>query len=93
VRGLFYGDSGQFFAGCVGIVANVLWVGTASFLALKAIGALVGNRSAAQDEIDGLDAAEMGGPGYAPDSLARRRTPSVIEMGVETTGRVLLKSP
>ncbi len=91
VRGLLYGDSGQFFAGCIGIVANVTWVAAASWVALKAIGALVGNRSAPQDEIDGLDAAEMGGPGYAPDSLARRRAPSSVEI-VDTT-RVVLKSP
>ncbi len=93
VRGLFYGDSGQFFAECIGIVTNVVWVGTVTFLALRAIGALVGNRSAPEDEVDGLDLSEMGGPGYAPDALAKRRaTPSVIEPA-EPTGRVLLKSP
>ena len=92
VRGLLYGDSGQFLAGCVGIVTNVAWVAAASWVALKAIGALVGNRSDAQDEVDGLDAAEMGGPGYAPDALGRRRSPSSVELG-ETTTRVLLKSP
>ncbi len=92
VRGLFYGDSGQFFAACIGITTNVLWVGTTTFLALKVTGALVGNRSAPDDEIDGLDAAEMGGPGYAPDALARRRPASVVD-AVEPTSRILLKSP
>jgi Amt family ammonium transporter len=93
VRGLLYGDTGQFFAGCIGIVTNVLWVGGATLVALKVIGALVGNRSDPQHEIDGLDLSEMGGPGYAPDALAKRRaTPSVIEPA-EPTGRVLLKSP
>jgi Amt family ammonium transporter len=92
VRGLFYGDAGQFFAECIGIVTNVAWVSAVSWLALQAIGALVGNRSAAADEIDGLDVSEMGGPGYAPDALAKRRTPSVVE-AIEPTGRILLKSP
>jgi Amt family ammonium transporter len=92
VRGLLYGDSGQFFAGCIGIVTNVLWVGGAAFVAMKAIDGLVGNRSVPEHEIDGLDASEMGGPGYAPDALAKRRTPSVVEPA-EPTGRVLLKSP
>ena len=92
VRGLFYGDSGQFFAGCIGIVASVTWVGASSWVALKAIGALVGNRSAPQDELDGLDVSEMGGPGYAPDALAKRRSPSVVDVA-EPTGRILLKSP
>jgi Amt family ammonium transporter len=92
VRGLFYGDSGQFFAGCIGIVTNVVWVGAAAFLALKAIGFLVGNRSAPEHEIGGLDASEMGGPGYAPDALGRRRATSVVEV-VDPAPRVLLKSP
>jgi ammonium transporter, Amt family len=92
VRGLFYGDSGQFLAACVGIVTNVVWVGTVTFVALKAIGAMIGNRSAAEDEIDGLDASEMGGPGYAPDALGRRRAPSGVEV-VDPTSRILLKSP
>ncbi len=89
VRGLFYGDSGQFLAGCIGIVTNVLWVAGVTFAALKIIGARVGNRSSPEDEIDGLDASEMGGPGYAPDALGRKRNLSIAE--VEPTG-VLLKS-
>ncbi len=92
VRGLFYGDSGQLLAACIGIVTNVLWVGTVTFVALKAIGALVGNRSASADEIDGLDASEMGGPGYAPDALGRRRPASIVEV-VDPAPRVLMKSP
>jgi Amt family ammonium transporter len=92
VRGLFYGDSGQFFAGCLGIVTNVVWVGTASFVALKVIGAMVGNRSGAEDEIDGLDVSEMGGPGYAPDALGRRRAASVVEV-TDAPSPILLKSP
>ena len=68
------------------------WVGAVSFAALKIIGAMVGNRSGAEDEIDGLDASEMGGPGYAPDALGRRRATSVVEV-VDPTSRVLLKSP
>jgi Amt family ammonium transporter len=89
VRGLFYGDSGQFIAGCIGIVTNVLWVGGVTFAALKIIGAWVGNRSAPDDEVDGLDASEMGGPGYAPDALGRKRNPSMVD--VEPAG-VLAKS-
>jgi Amt family ammonium transporter len=72
VRGLLYGDSGQFVASCAGIFANVLWVGFAAFMAMKVVGVLVGNRSESRDEIDGLDVSEMGGPGYAPDALARK---------------------
>jgi ammonium transporter, Amt family len=71
VRGLLYGDSGQFLAECTGLVANVVWVGGASFAAMKLIGALVGNRASVEDQVEGLDVSEMGGPGYAPDALVQ----------------------
>jgi Amt family ammonium transporter len=70
VTGLLYGDTGQFIASCIGIVANLLWVAPVAYLALKFTGAVLGNRSAPRDELDGLDASELGGPGYAPDAAA-----------------------
>jgi Amt family ammonium transporter len=76
VRGLFYGDSGQLGAECCGLVANLFWVGAISFGAMWTIGAILGgNRADQQDEIEGLDASEMGGPGYAPDALSRETVP------------------
>jgi Amt family ammonium transporter len=78
VRGLMYGDSGQFFSECTGIVANLAWVGGSAYFAMRIVGALVGNRSEAQDEIEGLDIAEMGGPGYAPDVLATPVVPPSV---------------
>jgi Amt family ammonium transporter len=79
VRGWFYGDSQQFVASCIGIATNVVWVGGVTFVALHLIELLVGNRSDAQDEIEGLDLSEMGGPGYAPDSLATVDSHSVLD--------------
>jgi len=79
VRGLFYGDSGQLAAALIGIATNVIWVGGASYVTLKVVGAAVGNRSEAQDEIDGLDVSEMGGPGYAADSLAKQVVPRAVD--------------
>jgi Amt family ammonium transporter len=70
VRGLFYGDSGQFIASCVGIVANFVWVSIVASLTLFLIEVTIGNRVAPQDEVDGLDLAEMGAPGYSPDTTA-----------------------
>jgi Amt family ammonium transporter len=64
VRGWFYGDAGQFAASCAGILANVVYVGTMTALALFVIGKLVGNRVAAEDEVLGLDVPEMGLEGY-----------------------------
>jgi Amt family ammonium transporter len=68
VRGLFYGDASQFGAECIGVVTNVLWVGAMTFVALKVIGKLVGNRSTTEDQIQGLDIPEMGAPGYATET-------------------------
>jgi len=68
VRGLFYGDAGQFAAGVIGIATNILWVGTVTYVALKVLGRLVGNRVSVDDEIQGLDIPEMGAPGYSNET-------------------------
>jgi Amt family ammonium transporter len=81
VRGLVYGDSGQLAAECTGLVANFVWVGGVAFAVMKLIDSLVGNRAPIQDQIDGLDVAEMGGPGYAPDALARETQPPLDDAG------------
>jgi Amt family ammonium transporter len=92
VRGLLYGDAGQFVASLVGIATNVIWVGGVSYVALKIIDAIVGNRSRPQDELDGLDVSEMGGPGYAPDSLTRR-PPAPVATPTPAPTRALLRMP
>jgi Amt family ammonium transporter len=86
VRGLFYGDPGQLVASSIGIVMNVLWVGVAATITMSILDSTVGNRVAADDEIDGLDLAEMGAPGYADepplephaDSLAAPGTADLV---------------
>jgi ammonium transporter, Amt family len=55
VRGLFYGDPSQLTAECIGLCANVLWVGTATYLALKMVDLMVGNRVPPSTELSGLD--------------------------------------
>ncbi len=70
VRGLFYGDSGQFIASCLGIAANFVWISIVASVVLFLIEVTIGNRVAAQDEVDGLDLAELGAPGYSPDTTA-----------------------
>jgi Amt family ammonium transporter len=67
VTGLLYGDSGQFVASVIGIVANVLWVVPVAALAFWIIGKLVGNRVSLEDEVNGLDIPEMGVLGYSTD--------------------------
>ena len=69
VRGLFYGDPSQFLAECVGLVANICWVGFVTYLALKIAGALAGNRVSIETEQLGLDVPEMGMEGYSTEAL------------------------
>jgi Amt family ammonium transporter len=67
VTGLFYGDKGQFVAELIGIAANIAYVGTVTAVVFFVIGKLVGNRVPLEDEINGLDLAEMGVHGYSSD--------------------------
>ncbi|MBI5416677.1 ammonium transporter [Candidatus Poribacteria bacterium] len=64
VRGLFYGDSSQFFAQVIGVTANIIYVGLLALIVYKLIDVLVGNRADANAEINGLDIPEMGVQGY-----------------------------
>ncbi len=64
VKGLFYGDGGQFVASCIGVLANFAYVGIVGFIVLKLIDVTVGHRVSPEDEIEGLDIPEMGTPGY-----------------------------
>jgi len=64
VKGLFYGDPSQFFAECIGVLANVIYVGLVTLIVFKLIDALVGNRVDPTTELEGLDVPEMGLPGY-----------------------------
>jgi ammonium transporter, Amt family len=64
VKGLFYGDAGQFFAQLSEVVALFIFVFGAGFLFFKALNAFKLLRSEPQDEIMGLDMPEMGALGY-----------------------------
>jgi Amt family ammonium transporter len=67
VTGLFYGDSGQFFAEAIGVVTNFVWVGATTFVFYKLVDKVVGMRVKAEDEVEGLDIPEMGVAGYAAE--------------------------
>ena len=67
VKGLFYGDSGQFFASLIGIGTNVVAVGSMAALTFTIIGRLIGNRVSREVEVAGLDVPEMGVDGYIGD--------------------------
>lgn len=68
VRGLFYGDSGQFVAQLIGTVTNIVVVGALAFLCWQVIGLIVGgHRVSADAEELGLDIPEVGALAY-PDT-------------------------
>ena len=64
VRGLFYGDVGQLLAQLLGIGCNMVWVGAVGMATFKGIDRLIGHRPYYQDELRGLDLAELGMEGY-----------------------------
>jgi ammonium transporter, Amt family len=66
VRGLLYGDIGQFIAQIIGPLTNVLFVFSASWLLFKALDMTVGMRVSPEVEIEGLDLPELGALAY-PD--------------------------
>ncbi|MEO8520811.1 MAG: ammonium transporter [Acidobacteriota bacterium] len=68
VRGLFYGDASQLAAEAMGVVTCFVFIFTSFYLFFKLVEATLGNRVAAQDEINGLDVPEMGALGY-PEPL------------------------
>jgi Amt family ammonium transporter len=68
VTGLFYGDSSQLVAQCVGVATNIVVVGTLTAVAWAITGLLVqGHRVSTADEELGLDLPEVGALAY-PDA-------------------------
>jgi Amt family ammonium transporter len=65
VRGLFYGDGGQFVAEAIGGLVNIIWFALAGWIMFKLLDKLVGNRVPAEVELYGLDLHETGLDGYS----------------------------
>ncbi|HTB79757.1 MAG TPA: ammonium transporter [Opitutaceae bacterium] len=66
VTGLFYGGGmGQFWAELIGVTVCFVTLAILSIIVYYLAEALVGNRVSKEVEIEGLDMAEMGAPGYA----------------------------
>jgi Amt family ammonium transporter len=64
VRGLLYGDAGQFFAQLIGVTVNAVVVFGLAILFFKIVERTVGNRVLVEVEWSGLDALEMGSDAY-----------------------------
>ncbi len=64
VTGLFYGNSSQFFAQCIGTLTCFVFVFVSFYVFFKVLDAIMGNRVSAETEIAGLDLPEMGALAY-----------------------------
>jgi Amt family ammonium transporter len=64
VRGLLYGDGGQFAAQLIGVVVNIVVVFGLAWAFFRVVERSIGNRVPAEVEWSGLDALEMGSEAY-----------------------------
>ena len=71
VRGLFYGDAGQFAAQMVDVLVLILWGFGVSYGWFKLLDKVWGLRVKPEVEIEGLDREEMGALGY-PDFVLQQ---------------------
>jgi Amt family ammonium transporter len=73
VKGLFYGDTSQFAAQCIGTLTNIVFVFVASYVVFKLIDRVIGMRVLPEIEQAGLDHHEVAVEAY-PD-FNQRKTP------------------
>jgi ammonium transporter, Amt family len=71
VTGLFYGDSGQFVAQCIGTLTNIVYVFIISYVFFKVLDKVVGLRVPRDQELEGLDQHEVAVSAY-PDFNLRQ---------------------
>jgi Amt family ammonium transporter len=71
VKGLFYGDSGQFAAQMIVVLVLIVWGFGLSFVWFKFLNKVWGLRVKPEVEIEGLDMEEMGALGY-PDFVIQQ---------------------
>ncbi|MGC1678874.1 MAG: ammonium transporter [Candidatus Binataceae bacterium] len=64
VRGLLYGDPGQFVAQLIGVTANIVVIFGLAWIFFSIVERTIGNRVLAEVEWSGLDALEMGSDAY-----------------------------
>ena len=64
VRGLLYGDPGQFVAQFIGVATNIVVVFGLAWIFFTIVERTIGNRVLAEVEWSGLDALEMGSDAY-----------------------------
>ncbi|TMA72067.1 MAG: ammonium transporter [Deltaproteobacteria bacterium] len=81
VRGLFYGDPGQFVAQLIGVCTLVGVIFTLSYVLNWFVDVFVGQRVSADAELEGLDLPEMGALGYPEFQLVTPGTGHSVDVG------------
>lgn len=71
VKGLFFGDAGQFFAQLICLGVLIVWGFGVSFVFFKVLDKVWGLRIAPEDELEGLDIPEMGVLAYPDTGMTR----------------------
>lgn len=88
VRGLFYGDAGQFAAQMIDVAALVVWGFGMSYLFYKALDKIMGIRVSPEAELEGLDIPEMGILAY-PDFVLTKQEIRVSDSIIPKQAKVL----
>ena len=79
VRGLLYGDGGQFAAQLIGVITNFVFVFALSWIFFRVLDAVMGMRVSREAELAGLDFHEVAPPGY-PEGLGPSPAPGVATL-------------
>jgi ammonium transporter, Amt family len=85
VKGLFYGDAGQFFAELIGGVTCFVFVFTVMYFFFKICKVTIGLRSSEAEEVGGLDIPEMGVHGYYDGDVLEQQ-PAGVPSGAGVLG-------
>jgi Amt family ammonium transporter len=88
VRGLFYGDPGQFFAQIIGCVTLLVWAFGLSYVFFKLLDRVVKLRVPAEVEIEGLDIEETGVLAYPDFSVTDRSSSVPKDFPLDTTSKL-----
>ena len=67
VTGLFYGNTSQLLAQCIGVAANLVWVFVTCYVFFKVCDWIIGIRVSPEVEMQGMDVHELGVLGYIND--------------------------
>jgi len=71
VKGLFYGDAGQFAAQVIGTLTNMIFVFVVMYVFFKVLDKFVPLRVPAELELEGLDQSEVGVTAYPEFNLSK----------------------